>query len=120
MTTASDLNLIAEFDLAFRVDEEGNVTCADGIYSPDVYVVTDEEGQIIGDAHISGEGWTFVNGYSGQDSYAGPIMHPSEFLGGKMAQDVLDSPGVYVVVGVIDPDDTEDLIGWVLLERKGN
>jgi len=118
MTNASDLNKIVEFDSAFRVDEEGNVICADGIYAPDVYVVTDKDGQIIGGAHISGEGWTFVYGYSQQDSYGGPIMHPSEFLGGRMAQDVLDAPGVYVLCEVIDPDDCEDLIGWVLLERK--
>jgi len=115
-----DLNKIAEFDSPFLVDEEGNVHETKGIYAPSVYVYCDEDGQIEGEPEIDAKGWSFVNGYSGQYSYAGPIMHPSEFLGGRMARDVLETPGVYVLCVVIDIDDSEDLIGWVLLEREAN
>lgn len=77
------------------------------------------------DPHVDGvpDGWELVNGYSGQHGYAGPVMHPSEFIGGAMAAHVMETPGVYVAVIVdhypdpeVDGDEPDgDAVGWALL-----
>lgn len=72
------------------------------------------------------KGAEFINGFSGQDRYAGPIMHESEYLGGGMAQYVLDNPGVYALVAAYyaPEDETEDsapeIHGWALVRLKEN
>src|SRR5699024_11335216 len=53
-------------------------------------------------------GFTPLNGHATN----GLIRHPSEYLDGQLAQDILGEPGVYCVTEVIDPDDTDALIGW--------
>lgn len=87
------LNDATEFDHPFSVhpaDESGAVTITDGppsLYAPSLI-----------DGELDDDRWAFVDGYSGQYSYGGPIMHDSEFLGGGMARDVLEQPGTYVLV----------------------
>ena len=91
--TPDTLNSAIEFDHPFTVhpvDDSGRVRVTDGpddIYAPDL---TDDE--------PDSDRWTFVDGYSGQHGYSGPIMHNSEYLGGQMARDVLANPGTYVCV----------------------
>jgi len=73
-----------------------------------------------------GDEWSFVDGFSGQYGYRGPIMHVSEYLGGGMADHVLETPGIYVVVVVEvldDPDwdytnENPEPAGWALLYRE--
>ena len=85
---ADALNSIMEFDCPITVHEDGTVTHApDSVYAPDLY-----------DDELSGDGWDLMDGYSGQYGYSGPIMHPSEFIGGGMARDILSEPGTYVAV----------------------
>jgi hypothetical protein len=52
-------------------------------------------------------------------------MHSSEYLGGGMAQYVLDHPGVYVITGAYwspaddaQDDEPDELEGWALLRKK--
>ena len=118
MTTLND---VMEFDHVIQVDEFGTVTDAPGLYAPEVYVICDSDGQMIDGPHIGGRGsWEFMDGYSGQDRYSGPIMHASEFIGGRMERDILATPGTYVVVVVVDPDDLDDPVGWAVLRRTTN
>jgi hypothetical protein len=82
------LSDLMEFDHPITVTDDGRVT--DGpanLYAPNLY-----------DDDLDSDSWELLNGYSGQDRYAGPIMHPSEFIGGGMARDILDTPGTYVAV----------------------
>lgn len=103
----------AEFDYPFRITD---TSFEDGL--------TDVWAPSLCDDELDSEGWEFVNGYSGQYRYSGPIMHNSEFLGGRMALDVLDTPGVYVCVIANwspDEDDDEDsdtAEGWALLRLR--
>lgn len=121
---SNSLNSMIEFDSPFQVHEDGTVTT----YLPSVYSpsVNDWEGNT-GKPEIEGSGWDFVDGFSGQYSYSGPVMHNSEFLGGGMAKHVLDHPGIYVVTAVWHSFDEEDEYGqtgehegWVLLEKTGS
>ena len=113
--TSIDLNNHVEFDVPFTVTPEQTVITNTPYHAPDVY---DDDGEL----WISGrEDWTPWDGYSRQEGYSGPVMHPSEFLGGQMAVDVLDNPGTYVLCTVADiNDDDGDPFGWLLLELDNN
>ena len=95
MSTHKALQDIAEFDHPFTVTGAGAVEDApSGVYAPEVYhsETTDIE--------IMGDGWEALTGYTGQYSYNGAVMHASEFIGGKLADDILSTPGTYVVTVV--------------------
>lgn len=93
------LDDIMSLDHVVEVHDDGTVTDGPaGIYAP---TVTDERPD---DCR-----WTLLNGYSGQYRYSGPIMHNSEFIGGRMADDILSTPGIYVAVAAQwSPDDDDD------------
>lgn len=104
-----DLNGIMNFDHVIEIHADGTVTEPTGIYAPETF--DDGAGGIdfAGDTR-----WTALTGYSGQEGYAGPIMHPSEYIGGRLANDMLSEPGTYVAVVVTDLDDGEPS-GWAVL-----
>lgn len=89
------LERIAEFDHPFTVGPAGELADAPaGIYAPEIY--HDDAGDITG----AGSMWEALTGYTSQHGYRGAVMHSSEFLGGRLADDILSTPGVYVVVTV--------------------
>ena len=104
------LNDIMEFDHVIRVNEDGTVSeDIQGIYAPSLY-----------DDELDSDKWEFFStGYTLQDSYSGPIMHNSEFIGGQLERDILETPGVYVVlVSYYSEGSTEDgtyAEGWAVV-----
>lgn len=78
-----------EFDHVFTVMSGGTITDGpSGIYAPSSH-----------DGELDGSGWEyFTHGYTGQYGYRGPIMHASEFIGGRLERDILSTPGIYAVV----------------------
>lgn len=104
-----------EFDTVFDVQPGGTVVENRGLYAPTVW--HDEHT----DVYIDGSGWEPLTGYTGQWSYAGACMHPSETFSGGLLRDVLDTPGTYalVVVQVLSTEDDEDPepAGWAVLRR---
>lgn len=87
MTTTRSLNDIMEFDHVIEVTEAGDIIDRPDLYAPELW-----------DGELNTEKWTLLNGYSRQDRYAGPIMHPSEYIGGGMERDIRETPGVYVAL----------------------
>jgi hypothetical protein len=85
--TAETLNQAMEFDCPVRIHPDGNVTVADDAWAPELH-----------DGQLADHGWILLDGYSGQYGYSGPIMHPSEYIGGRMARDILARPGLYVTL----------------------
>lgn len=108
--TRETLSDMLEFDHPVIVHADGTVSDAVGVYAPEVYEDGDASLPYVND------GWELLDGYSGQCGYSGPVMHPSEFVGGRLADDVLSEPGIYVVTAVCDPDDGE-AYGWVVARR---
>lgn len=108
-TKANDV----EFDHAFRITEDGTITDdgLDNVHAPELV-----------DEQIYSDSWEFwTTGRSNQDSYQGPIMHPSEYIGGGLERDLLSEPGVYVVVvASYTPDDPSEedspTEGWAILK----
>lgn len=69
-----------------------------GLWAPYACADEDENGVWLIE-HDPGEaGWALMSGYSGQHGYSGPWMHESEFIGGRMAEDILSTPGLYVAI----------------------
>lgn len=101
------LNAIMEFDHVIRVHRDGSVTDEPGTSAPEAW-----------DGEVS-EGWTLLNGYSGQCGYSGPIMHASEYIGGRMARDILAEPGVYVAILDYPSDDPEPT-GWAVAQLNAS
>jgi hypothetical protein len=96
------LSDLMEFDSPVTVHEDGTVTTGPrDLYAPTLY-----------DDALDSDGWELLDGYSGQYGYGGPIMHPSEFIGGGMARDILSEPGTYVaVVAYYSADFTHEACG---------
>lgn len=108
MPTLSDR---MDFEHVIRVDEHREVTDADGVWAPEVYLDEDSD-------TIDGLGdWSLMDGYSGQDRYHGPIMHASELIGGQLAADIVATPGFYVAVTVECIDDPEHPAGWAIARK---
>lgn len=83
------LNEEMEFDHVIEVLEGGMIRDRPDLYAPELH------GNPDGDETVEGE-WQLMRGYTMQYGYNGPIMHNSEFIGGMMAQDILNTPGIYV------------------------
>lgn len=102
------LQRIAEFDHVFTVTPAGTVVDGPGgIYAPEYYVDTTAD-ELAPD-------WEALTGYTGQHGYSGPHMHASEFIGGRLARDILETP----VVAVLPDDEDEDPepAGWAVLRQ---
>lgn len=122
IVTRDGLNSVMDFDHVIEVGPEGEVFDVHpdaGIWAPEVSISSESEPESVRKPFISGDGWSLMSGYSGQWSYAGPVMHASEFIGGKLADDILSAPGYYVAVVVTDADadsdnGDDDTAGWAI------
>lgn len=129
--TRETLNDLVEFDVPFRIipSNEGPLLIGSNAIGiiPDCVTLMQGSLQLLIDFdHPDHSSWEPISGFSGQYSYSGPVMHPSEFLGGGMADYVLDveTSTVYVVMEVFAEDDEgvafDDPAGWILLRLRDN
>lgn len=114
MTTHAELQAFADFDRPFTVLGSGRlINASPDVWIPEVYHSDDY------DIEIMGEGWEALTGYTGQYGYRGAVMHASEYLGGGLADDILSTPGTYVVTVVEclpeDDDPEPEPAGWAVL-----
>lgn len=93
------------------------------VHAPEVCVSTDEDGQIRGSDEremiesVDSQGWSLLTGFTGQYGYSGPIMHPSEFIGGGLAEHIMSTPGFYCAV-TVECEDSEEPAGWAVAYRE--
>lgn len=85
--TRDTLNDVMSFEHVIRVHRDGAVTAMPATYAPELL-----------DGDLDSPEWQLLDGYSGQDGYPGPEMHPSEYIGGRMADHILSTPGIYVAI----------------------
>lgn len=110
------LSDVMDFDHPIRVMPDGTVTDAIREHAPNVHAYPSKTAGGPDEILVIPDNWRLMDGYSGQQGYRGPIMHPSEFIGGRMADDILSEPAVYVAVAVYGIDancDSEEC------DRKG-
>lgn len=110
-----------DFDVPFLVGRSGILHPDAGTTPPVPTVYHDDDT----DVSIEGDTWEiFSTGYTGQHAYNGAVMHASETLSGRLADDILTTPGTYVVVAVeVLPDDDDNdadpfPAGWAVLKLK--
>lgn len=127
MTTPEQLSRLMEFGHVVQVLADGIVTDvaqdmpSDYPYFDEVLYLEPDGGD--GDLSLGfTDPWRLMSGYTSQHGYNGPVMHPSEYIGGKLARDILATPGLYVAVlvdSMYDADGTEleesDTEGWAVL-----
>lgn len=107
-----------ELGTAFGMSQGGAVQAIIEIDVPQVHITDDRDV-----LEIERSGWAALSGFSNQEGYSGPIIHPSEFFSGPMAWQLhfetisKKSDRVYALVEVTDPDDPDALVGWAVLER---
>lgn len=109
-------------DLAHRIDaldfgtvftvRDGEVIKLSNEYAPSVYHDPDS------DVIIDGDGWSCFTGLTGQYSYHGAVMHPSEYIGDGIAELIAehaedDEDAMFAIVTVEDFDD-EEPVGWAI------
>jgi hypothetical protein len=125
MNARRELDDIMEFDHVIRVNPDGTITePVPGVYAPDLLMSVDEDGQIL-DAHerefiaaAEAQGWTLERGWTGQDRYAGVVMHASESIGGGLETHIRETPGLWVAITVETDDDDENAAGWAVAYRE--
>jgi hypothetical protein len=116
------LNDIMELDHVVEIRDGLVLDGPKDVYAPEVYIDTDSEGQIWPQhekdfiSELRRQGWVLLTGYTGQSGYRGPIMHSSEFIGGRLEEDILNENGVYVACVVYASDDNYS-VGWVVCKR---
>jgi len=124
MTTTTDLAQTIqamEFEHVFTIHPDGTVTEPRDVWAPSVY--HDEDTDIT----IDGADWHAIRGLTGQYSYHGAVMHPSEYVGagvaGVMWEMAIDAEATVtfalVVVDVLADDEDEDPepAGWAIVYR---
>lgn len=103
-TQQLDLNKIMEFDHVIQVHEDGSISEPTGIYAPSLY-----------DGELDDLNWSFWStGYTNQYGYAGPILHNSEFIDGRLERAILSTPGMYAAV-VNNLTGTDEVEGWAVV-----
>lgn len=129
-TRMPELNDLMEFGHIVLSDGNGNVTddYTDTMYGPEMaYVYLDADGQMVDNTvEMGGYGdWELLTGFTGQYGYSGPIMHDSEYIGGRLETHIRENAGYYVAVIVdgLTEDVTADEnvpVGWALaFKEKG-
>ena len=119
-----DLKDAMDFDHPVRIDADGMVhDRVDGVWAPELMMGTDGDGSVLAEheaeyvADAERQGWQLLTGWTGQYGYHGVVMHPSEFVGGRLADHIRETPGIYVVISVETDDDDEDAAGWAVAHR---
>lgn len=101
------LNEIMQFDHIVRVNPDGTVTDANmsvGDTGSYFDLMVDSDGT---DIFEMSAGWSLLSGWTGQHGYNGPVMHPSEYIGGALEGYIFHNPGYYVVLEVAGLSDHE-------------
>ena len=99
--TPDTLNDEIDFDSVIYSHGDGTVSDVSpyaSLYGPEVSTWEQEDGTWVGEA--MDEPWELLDGFSGQYGYSGPHMHASEYIGGGLAQHILETVGFYAVTVV--------------------
>lgn len=111
--TAADLESIMETDRCVEVRADGTVVDApDDVYAPEV---CGQNGDDPDRETLRRAGWELLRGYTAQSGYRGPVMTSAEHIRGRLAEDILSEPGIYVAVTVADTDGPDQ--GWAVARK---
>jgi len=116
---SESLNSTMSFDRVIRIEDGEVITFIPDdreYWPPDVHWADGLE--------FDDDEWSLMEGYTGQYGYSGPVMHGSEYIGGRMEDDIKAKDGFYVAIVVNDiltdenEDDYDVTVGWVVAYRE--
>lgn len=136
-----NLNALMSIDHVVYVREDGTVTddreITKGLYAPEVFCdysgpfaeaqISDDQESAMAASVKADTGWELLAGWSMGGGVL--IMHPSQYIGGYLAEHIRETPGYWVAVtveitpGEGDPEygdgngETES-VGWALAYRE--
>lgn len=121
-----NLDEVMEFDHVIKVGNDLSVRDTmyqkEPVWAPDVEHSNEHDALIYGQPYIEHPNeWTLLTGFTGQYGYNGPVMHPSEYVGGALAAHILSTPGYYAAVEVRNEDyeyPDGDAIGWAVAYKE--
>jgi hypothetical protein len=119
------LNDVMDFDHVIRVRADRTIDerPEPAVYAPDLLMSVHADGQILDDderdyiSQAKAQGWTLESGWTAQYGYRGVVMHPSEYIGGALADHIRATPGLWVAITVETDDGSEDSAGWAIAYR---
>lgn len=124
MASTRELNDVMEFGHVIRVQDgkvHEDVPNQREFWAPELHWEGDDGNAThVFQPYTPDSGWTLLDGYSGQWRYSGPIMHQSEYIGGRMEQDILARDGYYVALvcdTLPDGDEESEPAGWAVAYR---
>jgi hypothetical protein len=95
------LSWFMEFDhVIYSWGDGRHAQAVKGLWAPVAHQFQDEHGEWT-EPELEGpndNGWALMSGYSGQHQYRGPWMHESEYIGGRLAEDILNTCGFFVAI----------------------
>lgn len=117
------LNDMMQFGHVVRV-QGGKVTDNDipnerEFWAPELHWEDDQIGHVF-QTYSDNAGWVLLDGFSGQFRYSGPIMHESEYIGGRLARHILEHDGYYVALvceTIAEDGEEPELAGWAIAYR---
>jgi len=122
------LSRLMEPDHVIRVDADGMVhNDVSAVCAPEFYAVVDDDGQYTDDTErdmaeqIRRQGWEPEGGWSYQQGTTAQdyTMNDSEFIGGGLAEHIIQTPGLWVVCEVrTDEDEDDNYAGWAVMHQE--
>lgn len=116
-----------DFDAPFVLTATGDVIeNAESVWAPEiVYGVYALSSTL--DIEVESNWEAVTQGLSLQYGYGGAVMHPSESVGGRIAERLMDivelhddADQVFAIVSVESPDDDDDEpVGWTIVRYTG-
>lgn len=111
------LSRLMEFDCPIVVDAVGVARVIDygtpgRPHAPEAFHDDAADVTLDGVPWRESDAWELLTGYTGQHGYRGAVMHASEFIGGRMALDILNTPGIYVALAVECEPSDDDVDRW--------
>lgn len=116
--SSDDLSEHMEFDHVIFSFGNGRIADVVGIWAPSFTQFQEHGAWTEAENDDPDSPWSLMHGYTGQHGYSGPWMHESEFIGGRMARDILSTPGLFVAIypSLIanDPEEDSEADTWAV------
>lgn len=125
MSTLIDAIETLDMNIPFTLDapQGDTIAMAQNATAPQFELSGNDAPRHVLDVSGATNTWVPICGLSNQYGYDGPLLHSSEQLSEDIIQEIRDrdellrrqdNQPLWVIAEVIDPDDPEALVGWIL------
>lgn len=123
-----ELDSLMGFEEVIAVTGHGRIVRVGGVSVPEAHIgaLDDDARSIMPEhdraliAYFRRHGWELETGWTGQqgDHRNNPLLHPSEYIGGRLEEHIRETPGLWVAVPVYDEGTGESTGYWAVAHRE--